>query len=219
MLTHLRTFDAQDGWANMGLISTAVWLAWRTELGTATAREHVRVARAPGVLPGVDAAFAAGQLSYAKVRAITRVATPATEQDFIDVAMHATASQIEKVAAAYRRVRVDPSEPPMDLRRFMRRSDTRSGMVRIELQLPPEQANVVWEAMSAALETGRREGRDVSAETSTGAAEDAPPPGAIRVSAETSATGHNPGGRARRCVGERRARLSATQTAHARQQL
>lgn len=43
------------------------------------------------------------------------------------------------------------------LRRFVRRSDTESGMVRIELQLPPEQANVLWEAMFAALDAGRRD--------------------------------------------------------------
>jgi hypothetical protein len=166
MLTHLRTFDAHEGWGGMGFISTATWLSWRIGVGPGAAREHVRVARALGELRLIDAAFAAGKLSYAKVRALTRVAKPETEQDFLDIAMHATASQIEKLTAAYRRVRVDPSEPAADLRRFVRRADTASGMVRIEMQLPPEQANVVWEAMSAALDGGRRESkRDVSAET------------------------------------------------------
>jgi hypothetical protein len=127
MLTHLRTFDAHDGGSGMGFISTAMWLSWRIGIGPGAAREHVRVARVLGELPLVDATFAAGKLSYAKVRAITRVATPETEQDFIDVAMHATASQIEKLTSAYRRVRVDPSEPTADLRRFVRRTDTRSG--------------------------------------------------------------------------------------------
>jgi hypothetical protein len=166
LFTHLRTFDAHDGWGGMGFISTAAWLGWRIGIGPAAAREHVRVARALGELRLVDAAFAAGKLSYAKVRAITRVATPTTEQDFLDIAMHATASQIEKLTSAYRRTRVDPSEPPANLRRFARRFDAASGMVRIEIQLPPEQANVVWEAMSAALDSGRREDKDVSAETS-----------------------------------------------------
>lgn len=165
MLTHLRDFDAHDGWGGMGFISTAMWLSWRISIGPGAAREHVRVARALGELRLVDAAFASGKLSYAKVRAITRVAKPETEQDFIDIAMHATASQIEKLTAAYRRVRIDPSEPAADLRRFVRRTDTRSGMVRIEMQLAPEQANVVWEALSAALDAGRREAKDVSAET------------------------------------------------------
>jgi hypothetical protein len=170
LLTHLRTFDAHDGWGGMGFISTAMWLSWRIGIGPAAAREHVRVARALGELQLVDTAFAAGKISYAKVRAITRVATPETEQEFLNIAMYATASQIEKLTAAYRRTRVDPSEPARDLRRFVRRADTASGMVRIELQLPPEQANVVWEAMSAALEIGRSERKGVSAET--GAAEE-----------------------------------------------
>jgi hypothetical protein len=178
MLTDLRTFDAHDGWGGMGFTSTATWLSWRVGIGAAAAREHVRVARALGELHLVDAAFAAGKLSYAKVRAITRVATPENEQEFINVAMHATASQIEKVTSAYRRVRVDPSEPAVDQRRFVRRTETRSGMVRIEMQLSPEQANVVWEALSAALDAGRSEGESVSAETPAPAAE----PG---VSAET----------------------------------
>jgi hypothetical protein len=179
LLSHLRMFDAHDGWGGMGFVSTATWLAWRIGIGAGAAREHVRVARALGELRLVDSAFASGKLSYAKVRAISRVATPETEQDFIDVAMHATASQIEKLTAAYRRVRIDPSELTTDLRRFVRRAETRSGMVRIEMQLPPEQASVVWEAMSAALDTGRRNARqDASAETPVGAAQP-------NVSAET----------------------------------
>jgi hypothetical protein len=161
LLTQLRTFDTHDGWANSGFLSLAAWLAWRIDISPVAAREYVRVARALGELERVDAAFAAGELSYSKVRAITRVATPETEQDFLDVSTNATASQIERLSAAYRRTRVDPKEPPMDQRRFVRRSDTASGMVRIEVQLPPEQAAVVWEALSAALDAGR--GQDDSA--------------------------------------------------------
>jgi hypothetical protein len=66
------------------------------------------VARALGELKLVDVAFAAGKLSYSKVRAITRVATSETEQDFLDISTNATASQIERLSAAYRRTRIDP---------------------------------------------------------------------------------------------------------------
>jgi hypothetical protein len=80
LLTHLRTFDAHDGWNGMGFIATAAWLSWWIHIGPGpgAAREHVRVARALGDLKLIDAAFADGKLSYAKVRAITRVATPQT---------------------------------------------------------------------------------------------------------------------------------------------
>ena len=43
------------------------------------ARERVRVAHALGTLPRLAEALARGELSYAKVRALTRVATPETE--------------------------------------------------------------------------------------------------------------------------------------------
>jgi hypothetical protein len=164
LLTHLREFDKHDGWANSGFLSLAAWLAWRIDIGPVAAREYVRVARALGELKLVDAAFAGGKLSYSKVRAITRVATAETEQDFLDISTTATASQIERLSAAYRRTRIDPKEPPLDQRRFVRRSDTAGGMVRIEMQLSPEQAAMVWEALSAALDAGRSQ-VDASAES------------------------------------------------------
>lgn len=95
LFTHLREFDVHDGWGNSGYNSTAAWLAWRIDIGIVAAREHVRVARALGECKLIDAAFAAGQLSYSKVRAMTRVATAETEQGLLDIAMHATASQAD----------------------------------------------------------------------------------------------------------------------------
>ena len=103
----------------------------------------------------MDALFGRGELSYSKVRAITRVATLESEQDFIDVAAHATASQIERLARAYQRVR-DADRGPMELprnhRRFVRRTETLDGMVRIEMQLPPEEAELLWNAMMSAMD-------------------------------------------------------------------
>jgi len=84
LLTYLREFDTHDGWAGTGFLSIAAWLAWRIDIGMVAARDYVRVAKALGELRLVDAAFAAGKLSYSKVRAITRAATLETEQDFID---------------------------------------------------------------------------------------------------------------------------------------
>ena len=48
------------------------------------AREHVRVARRLPELPLTHAAFARGELSYAKVRALTRVATAENEQELLE---------------------------------------------------------------------------------------------------------------------------------------
>jgi hypothetical protein len=75
LLTCIRQFDGSEEWHHQGAQSCAHWLSWRIGLDPATAREKVRVARALGELPVLDAALAAGRISYAKVRAITRVAT------------------------------------------------------------------------------------------------------------------------------------------------
>ncbi|MSO37546.1 MAG: hypothetical protein EXQ69_04755 [Acidimicrobiia bacterium] len=70
-----------------------------------TAREYVRAARALEDLPATTEAFAARQLSYSKVRAITRVATPKTEVDLVDLAIHATASHMDRIASGYCRAK------------------------------------------------------------------------------------------------------------------
>jgi hypothetical protein len=160
LLTRLRVFDAHEAWGPLGFHSCAHWLSWRIGIGLTAAREKVRVARSLGALPKLDGLFARGQISYSKVRAISRVATPESEQDFIDVAAHASASQIERMARAFQRVRDDSKGDMMvrkNPRRFVRRSETPGGMVRIEMQLAPEEAAVVWEAMTSALDQASAE--------------------------------------------------------------
>src|SRR3977135_3068380 len=71
----LAQFDEREGWAIWGARSCAQWLSWRCSLAPGAARERVRVARRLNELPLVREAFGAGELSYCKVRALTRVAT------------------------------------------------------------------------------------------------------------------------------------------------
>src|SRR6185436_11247404 len=78
LLVLLREFDAANGWNN-GFLSCAHWLHWRTGIDLGAAREKVRVANALATLPLVSAHMQCGELSYAKVRAITRIATADNE--------------------------------------------------------------------------------------------------------------------------------------------
>ena len=82
----LADFDARRGWASWDMNSCASWLSWKCQMSSGTAREHVRVARALRDLPVIRAEFAAARLSYAKVRALTRIATPATEAGLAEIA-------------------------------------------------------------------------------------------------------------------------------------
>src|SRR5947208_13492324 len=103
LLDLIREFDARGGWNN-GFRSCAAWLSWRVGLDLGTARERVRVARALGTLPRLAGALARGELSYAKVRELTRVATPETEERLLAVGRAGTAYHVERIVRGWRRV-------------------------------------------------------------------------------------------------------------------
>src|SRR5580693_2923323 len=103
LLAMLRDFDERGGW-DSGFHSCAHWLCWRVGLDPGAAREKVRVARALGVLPLLSAAMRRGEVSYSKVRALTRIATPATEGDLLGFARAGTAAHVEKLVRGMRRV-------------------------------------------------------------------------------------------------------------------
>src|SRR5436853_4481529 len=98
LLDLIREFDSRAGW-NTGFRSCAAWLSWRVGIDIGAARERVRVAHALETLPQLAQALARGELSYAKVRALTRVATPETEERLLAVGRACTAGQGEAIVA------------------------------------------------------------------------------------------------------------------------
>jgi hypothetical protein len=92
-LVLLGDFDARRGWASWEMNSCAQWLSWKCQMSSGAAREHVRVARALRDLPVIRDEFAAGRLSYAKVHALTRIATPDTERGLAEIAGPMTGNQ------------------------------------------------------------------------------------------------------------------------------
>jgi len=154
LLVMLREFDACAGWNN-GWLSCAHWLHWRTGIDLGAAREKVRVARALADLPRIGAAMQRGALSYAKVRALTRIATPENEPRLLDLALAGTAAQVERVVRAWRRVdRIEAAH--QEERRHQHRSLTMhiddDGMVVMRGRLTPEIGAVVQRALDAAAD-------------------------------------------------------------------
>ena len=95
-------FDRSEAYARHGLVSTAQWLNWQCGIGKVAARDKVRVARALESLPEISAAFASGEFSYSKVRAMTRVATAANESVLVGIGRHGTATHVENLVKKYR---------------------------------------------------------------------------------------------------------------------
>ena len=165
LLECIRQFDEECGWYVQGAVSCAHWLSWRIGLDQATAREKVRVARALGKLPAIDGALKAGKLSYAKVRALTRVATPENEANLLEMALFATGAQLERLCRGYRSA-LTADNTPAPAERSVRRRDLPGGMVKLEIVLLPDEADLVLRALNRAREVGHvDEGANVSAET------------------------------------------------------
>lgn len=147
LLELLRRYDEQGTWADGGFKTCAAWLSWYTGIDLGAAREKVRVCRALPALPQTSDALRRGELSYSKVRALTRVATPDNEEDLLVTAKHGTTAHVEWVVRAYRKERA--------MRQLADRSGIRQlgtpaclpGMTRCSTPSPtrwPTRSSTVW---------------------------------------------------------------------------
>jgi hypothetical protein len=175
----LGDFDARRGWASWEMTSCAAWLSWKCQMSSGAAREHVRVARALRDLPVIRAEFGAGRLSYAKVRALTRIANPGTEAGLAEIAGPMTGNQLERFARAHRQVSsVDDADARVRRRLAWRVED--DGSLTGTFHLPPLQGAMLLKALRAAAgdlahphpsdpeQTPATQEAGVSAETPTG---------------------------------------------------
>src|ERR1700730_14624338 len=163
LLAMLRDFDERAGW-NSGFHTCAHWLCWRVGLDLGAAREKVRVARALGALPLLSAAMRRGEISYSKVRALTRIATPASEQELLRFGRAGTAAHVERLVRGMRlvdRIAEGDGEKRRHVARYLRAYTDEDGMVVVTGRLTAEAGAALLRALDAGVETlyGPRGGR------------------------------------------------------------
>src|SRR5208283_6225056 len=163
LLECIRRFDEACGWQEQGALSCAHWLAWRLGWDPSTAREKVRVARALGMLPAINESLRTARLSYAKVRALTRVATPENEAKLLEMALMATGAQLERLCRGYRGV-LDGQRTPEPEERSVRQRLLPGGMVKLELVLEPDEADLILRAIERAREVHARQAEPLETE-------------------------------------------------------
>jgi len=153
LLVLIRQFDERAGWLQWGLSNCAEWLTYRCDLSMSTAREKVRVAHALKTLPAISAAFATGELSYSKVKEMTRVANRQNEDKLLEFALRHTAT----VVAGYcRELRFgSPDSTEIAARAFANRSlrvrrDHQRGMMTVTVELPIERGELLEKALDKA---------------------------------------------------------------------
>jgi len=160
LLSLIAEFDRRRGWELGGHRSCAHWLAFRTGMDLGAAREKVRAARALEDLPKIGASMARGELSFSKVRALTRVANPTTESDLLELARGTTAHQLERMIRAFRRGSRE-EEGERDRRLHESRSFSvfpdEEGMYLVKGRLPAEVGALLMRAVEAASDQLFRE--------------------------------------------------------------
>ena len=146
LLELIREFDERDGWCDPGLMSCAHWLNWKIGMNLGAAREKVRVAHAIKRLPHISEQFRLGQVSYSKVRAMTRVATPENETYLLMIATHGTASHVERLVRQYRWVKRIEALDQANMRHQMRELSwyyDDDDCVVLRGRFPPEQGAAI----------------------------------------------------------------------------
>ena len=161
MMTLIAEFDRRGGWKDGGYSSCAEWLAWRTGTKIGTARERVRTARALERLPRTADALKHGTISYAKVRALTRVATPEREAELLEFARAGSAAKLERTVRMWKKLSRDAE---LTVEQARRRSRTLSvfvdgdGMYVVRGRLEPEAGAMLMRAVEAASDALFRRG-------------------------------------------------------------
>jgi hypothetical protein len=130
-------FDRREAYLSWAAPTCATWLSQYAGVDIRAARERVRVARALVVHPVLSAAMASGELSYSKVRALTRIADAGTMVAWIDLAVSSTTNQLERLISAYRSQL--PGDPDGEDRQHLsrcvdhRRADDGSMVITVRL--------------------------------------------------------------------------------------
>ena len=128
------------------------WLHQHFELTFGAARETVRTARALGKLPLIDAAFRDGALSYSKVRALTRAATPENEAELLKRAKRTDAEGVERlVRCVKQQACIGDVQELIRSRSVSTRWDD-SGALIVQGRLTPEQGELFLKALARATE-------------------------------------------------------------------
>lgn len=155
----IRRIEALKPW-NGEMPDCAHWLNLHCGMDLVTAREKVRIARSLDDLPLIEEAFRNGELSYSKVRAITRIAEWDTEAELIELARGTTAEHVNRLVRA-RRQADHLAAPGAALNawkhRYLDYHSAADGSVVLEGRLPAELGALFLQALERAVEWMRSE--------------------------------------------------------------
>lgn len=146
--------DRRGLWAQwVGVTSLSNWVMHIAAVSAHTAREYVRVMTALREMPRVQESLRAGDVSYSKVREVTRLAGRIPDADALRLAQEATGSQIGVIARNYRQL--SAAQEDEQLPRFLPSDSvsfrcTEPGRTRITIDVAEDDAAEFFTMLEAA---------------------------------------------------------------------
>ena len=152
-LAALAQLDRHGDWAEEAFGSCAESLAWRIGVTRGPANEKVKAARALEELPLISQAMSRGEVSFSKVRALTRAATPDNEGELLEFARAGSAAKLERLVRGWKRLsRSDEqqAERVRHSRRCLSVFPDEEGICAVKGRLTPEVGAILMRAVEAA---------------------------------------------------------------------
>ncbi len=145
--------DESGEWAADGSVTCAHWVADHLDIEVCTAREWLRIGKLLQSLPQIAGRFANKQLSYSKVRSLTRVATSENELELCEIALRTPAGRLGHALAAW----LNRHSPPDNTARRQHQARgvrwrlAPDGMTTFTITLPPLMAGTFQAAIDTTL--------------------------------------------------------------------
>jgi hypothetical protein len=155
-------------WRIDGFATCAHWVAATLDLEVSTVREWLRIGRLLPRLSTIKAAFDDGRLSYSKLRALARIATPENEAELCAIAERFPAGRLRQELARWLLRHETPDETEKrhhTARGLWWRLDV-DGMGVGCFRLPPQILAILKATVDADIMQARSRPRDASADAS-----------------------------------------------------
>ncbi|WP_209324889.1 HNH endonuclease signature motif containing protein [Brevibacterium renqingii] len=163
--------ERRELWAEwVGVRTLSEWVMHVASVSMHTAREYVRVMMALRAMPKVQKSLAAGEVSFSKVREVTRLGERIGDDEALRLATIATGSQISRISRDYQQLAaaIEPGPLPVRLPQdSVTMRQVAPGRTRITIDLEEDEAAELFTMLDAARHLLERRAEEESAEQRT----------------------------------------------------
>lgn len=164
VITLIDEVERRGLWAEwVGVKTLTEWVMHVASVSMHTAREYVRVMRALREMPKVKKSLAGGDVSFSKVREVTRLGERIGDDEALRLATLATGSQISRISQNYQQLadKIDNGPFPLYLAQdSVSMRQVAPGRTRITIELEEDDAAEIAAMLDAARQVLERPAHD-----------------------------------------------------------